>query len=48
MLTERLYNRAVERVLDARRLEQIVDDIAERRLDPYSAADGIVAELEAR
>lgn len=47
VLTERLVSRATQRVLTPERLEQLVEAIAERRLDPYSAVDGIVAELEA-
>jgi LAO/AO transport system kinase len=47
VLTERLVSRAMERVLVPERLEQIVNSIAERKLDPYTAVDGIVSELEA-
>jgi len=48
VLTERLMARAMERVLSEERLEQLVEAIADRRLDPYSAVDEIVEELEAR
>lgn len=47
VLTERLMARAMERVLTEERLEQLVEAIADRRLDPYSAVDEIVEELEA-
>jgi len=48
VLTERLMARALERVLTTERMEQLVEAIADRRLDPYSAVDGIVDELEMR
>jgi len=48
VLAERLMTRALERVLVQERMEQLVEAISERRLDPYSAVDGIVDELEAR
>ena len=48
VLTERLMTRTLERVLTEERMEQLVEAIADRRLDPYSAVDGIVEELETR
>jgi LAO/AO transport system kinase len=48
VLTDRLVSRAMDRVLTAERLEQVVEAIAERRLDPYSAVERILDELEAR
>ena len=48
VLTERLVSRATQRVLVPERLAEIVDAIAERKLDPYTAVDGIVQELEER
>jgi LAO/AO transport system kinase len=48
VLAERLMKRALERVLLGDRMEQLVEDISRRRIDPYTAVDGIVAELEAR
>jgi LAO/AO transport system kinase len=48
VLAERLMTRTLERVLDGKRMEQLVEAISERRLDPYSAVDGIVDELEER
>ena len=48
VLAERLMARTLERVLAAERIEQLVTAISERRLDPYSAVDGIMEELEAR
>jgi LAO/AO transport system kinase len=48
VLAERLMTRTIERVLVGKRMEQLVEAISERRLDPYSAVDGIVDELEAR
>ncbi len=47
VLAERLMARTLERVLVTDRMEQLVDAISERRMDPYSAVDGIVKELEA-
>jgi len=48
VLTERLMSRALDQVLTAKKMEQLVEAISERRLDPYSAVDGIVEELETR
>jgi LAO/AO transport system kinase len=48
VLAERLMARTLERVLVEERMERLVTAISERRLDPYSAVDGIVEELEAR
>ncbi len=48
VLAERLMTRTLERVLVEERMERLVTAISERRLDPYSAVDGIVEELEAR
>ena len=48
VLTERLMARTLERVLTTERMEQLVEAIADRRLDPYSAVDEIVDELETR
>ena len=48
VLSDRLLRLATERVLRDGRLEELVEAIAERRLDPYTAVDGIVTELEAR
>jgi len=48
VLAERLMARTLETVLVGDRMDQLVEAIAERRLDPYTAVDGIVDELEAR
>ncbi len=48
VLTERLMARALERVLTEERLKQLVEAIADRRLDPYSAVEEIMKELETR
>ncbi len=47
VLAERLMARTLERVLVEERMEQLVDAISERRVDPYTAVDGIVEEMEA-
>ncbi len=48
VLAERLMARTLERVLVEDRMEQLVEAIAERRVDPYTAVEGIVEELEGR
>jgi GTPase len=48
VLSERLLSRALSRALRDGGLARVVDEIADRKLDPYTAADRVVAELEAR
>jgi LAO/AO transport system kinase len=48
VLTERLVTLAMDRVLVPERMAEVVAAIADRKLDPYTAVDGIVKELEAR
>jgi LAO/AO transport system kinase len=48
VLSERLLARALSRALRDGGLARVVDEIADRKLDPYTAADRVVAELEAR
>ena len=48
VLTERLLTLAMDRVLVPERMAEVVAAIADRKLDPYTAVDGIVKELEAR
>ena len=48
VLTDRLVFRALDRVLTGERMEELVGAISERRLDPYSAVDDILEEMEAR
>jgi len=48
ILSERLLQRALRVGLSGERLEEIIAAIAERRLDPYSAAERLVERLEVR
>jgi LAO/AO transport system kinase len=48
VLTERLLGRVRREALSDDSLRNVVEAIAERRVDPYSAADRIVARLEVR
>ncbi len=38
--------RTLDRVLVPERMEQLVAAISKRQLDPYTAVDGIIEELE--
>ncbi len=46
VLAERLMTRTLDRVLVPERMEQLVAAISKRQLDPYTAVDGIIEELE--
>jgi len=48
ILSERLLQRALRVGLSGESLEEIIAAIAERRLDPYSAAERLVERLEVR
>jgi len=48
ILSERLLQRALRDGLPSDRFDEIIAAIAERRLDPYSAAERVVARLEVR
>jgi LAO/AO transport system kinase len=46
LLSERILGRVTREILGAGALERLVDEIAERKLDPYSAADRVLRRLE--
>ncbi len=48
LLSERAVERIVADVIEAEPLERLVDEIAARRLDPYSAVDRVLSRLEVR
>jgi LAO/AO transport system kinase len=48
VLSERLVSLALSRALAGGALERYVEEIADRKLDPYSAADRVVAAMEVR
>jgi len=46
LLSERILSRVTRDALGAGALERLVDEIAERKLDPYSAAERVLRRLE--
>ncbi len=48
VLTDRLLTDVLARTLDENAVGAIVDSIAERQVDPYTAVDGIVSRVEVR
>jgi len=46
LLRDRLVQRALQRLGEARGLEQRVRDIQERRIDPYAAVEQVLADLQ--
>ena len=48
LLSERAVEWIVADVIEAEALERLVDEIAARRLDPYSAVDRVLSRLEVR
>ena len=48
LLTDRVVARLLREALDAETLERMIDEIAERKLDPYSAAESVLRRLEVR
>ena len=48
VLGDRAIARVLSEALDADSLERMIDEIAERKLDPYSAAEQVLRRLEVR
>jgi len=48
VLADRIVNRVVETVFPGDSIDRVVDEIAERRVDPYSAADRVLQRMEVK
>ncbi len=48
ILSERILGRVLRAALPAEKLAEVIEEIAERRVDPYSAVERIARRLEVR
>ena len=48
VLADRIVNRVLTAVFPGAEIDRIDEEIAERRIDPYTAADGVVLRMEVR
>lgn len=48
VLADRVVNRVVETVFPGDSIDRVVEEIAERRVDPYSAADRVMQRMEVK
>jgi LAO/AO transport system kinase len=48
VLADRVVSRVVETVFPGDAIDQVVEEIAERRIDPYSAADRVIRRMEVK
>jgi len=48
VLADRIVRQVIDTVFPAGSIEKVVEEIAERRLDPYSAAESVVRRLEVK
>jgi LAO/AO transport system kinase len=48
VLADRVVSRVVDTVFPGDEIDKVVDEIAERRVDPYSAADRVVQRMEVK